>query len=100
MLDLRCDLLEQFEPFSRQSIVQLDETGSVTSRPTQTIDVCRTDRIYALSEYNGNNMGCLLQSRRRRANTGQNDLGILGDQLLRIPEQTCLVAYAPAIFDV
>src|SRR5262245_23381588 len=99
MFELRCDLLKQLEPFSRQSIVQLNKTCSVTPWPVQTIDVSGTDRIYALSEYNGKDTGRLLQGGRSGAKTGQNDLGIEGDQFSRIPEQTCTVTHAPVIFD-
>src|SRR5262245_43445793 len=97
MRDLWCSLLKQFKPLSRQSEVKLDKASDVAPLPFQAIDISRADRINALSEYNRNSMSRLLQGRTGRTNTGQNGVGIEGDQFFCIPGQTRHVAYAPTI---
>src|SRR5215475_8022144 len=49
--DAGCDLSQQFQPLSTQTVFELHEAGDVAARLRQTIDKSRADRIWRYREY-------------------------------------------------
>ena len=49
-----CDLFQQFQPLSTQTIFELHEACDVAARLRQTIDKSRADRIWRYREYDRN----------------------------------------------
>ena len=45
MGDVRCDLLEQLQPFWRNAVLELSEAGDVASRSRQAFDDPQSDRV-------------------------------------------------------
>jgi hypothetical protein len=55
----RCDLLEQFQPFSTDGVFELDKSGGVAARPRQTIDEAGADRVGDNHEHDRDSAGRL-----------------------------------------
>src|SRR6185437_6867320 len=63
----RCDLFQQFQPFSTQTVFKGHKAGHIAAWSRETIDETAPDRISGNREYNWHCVSCLKQWRKRRA---------------------------------
>jgi hypothetical protein len=77
----RRDLLEQFEPFCSEAVVELHHTGSVAAGVREAVDKAVTNRVDRDGEDHGDGAGGLQQRRGGRAASGDDDIRIFRDHL-------------------
>jgi hypothetical protein len=58
--DVRCDLLEQLQPFRAEAVFEEREASDVAARPRQARNETGTDRIGSLHEHDRHGAGRLL----------------------------------------
>ena len=55
----RVDLLQQFQPFPAQAVLELHKAGQIAARSRQTSDEIRADRIGNIHENDRHSASCL-----------------------------------------
>src|SRR4029079_16759730 len=93
------DLLQQFEPFAAQTVVELNKAGGVASRLRQTVDEPGSDRIGDIHEHDRNRLGRVQKPLDGRSTNGQDGVRYERSQLNGALVDSGGVAPAPADVD-
>src|SRR5262245_1274281 len=82
---VRRDLLEQFQPFSAQAVLELHEAGGISSRLGQAFDKPSADRISNGRENDRHRASCLCQFSHHGAASRNNDIWLSCEQFRNAP---------------
>ena len=96
---LRCDLFEQFKPFSAQAVFELGESSGVATRARHAFDVSGPHRINGLHEHDRYRTSRLLYRPNRDAAGSEDAYRAERNQFLCMLAKTLNVTTGPACFD-
>ena len=93
----RCDLLEQFQPFSRDGVFEVGEARDVAAGMRQALDVTATDWVSNDREDDWDGAGRLQHCGDSTTGMSQYNVGTERDQFRRIPQGLNIAAPPPVI---
>jgi hypothetical protein len=98
--DARPNLLEQFQPFPAQTVLERHKAGCVAARPRQGINETSANRVGDTREHDWHGARRLQQRRHSRGATREDDIRRECDQFRRVFASVGVIACEPAIFDL